>query len=400
MTRRLRIAMVAGEASGDLLAAPLLGALRERLPDLECFGIGGPRMQSHDFTSWYPMETLSVRGYVEAARSIPKILGIRRALAARLEADPPDLFVGVDAPDFNLGLERRLRARGIRTLHYVSPSIWAWRGERIHRMAAAADHVLCLFPFEPAYYEKVGVPVTWVGHPLADEIPPIVDRADAREQTRLPLEAPVFALLPGSRQGELAQHAALFVRTARAVLAECPDARFLVPLTSRPTRERFEAAVHAEHGFDLPLTVLFGHAQLAMAAADVVLVASGTATLETALMRRPMVITYRVPELTYRIMWPRRYQPWIGLPNVMAGEFVVPEILQHDATPANLANALVNLLRDKPLRERIERRFDAMYATLRRGAAERAADVVVAELRRSHGVRGTALGEPPLGSAA
>ncbi|MCU0870568.1 MAG: lipid-A-disaccharide synthase, partial [Burkholderiales bacterium] len=314
----------------------------------------------------------------------------------RLEADPPDLFVGVDAPDFNLGLERRLRARGIRTMHYVSPSIWAWRGERIHRMAAAADHVLCLFPFEPPYYEKVGVPVTWVGHPLADEIAPTIDRAAAREQARVPNDVPVFALLPGSRGGELAQHADLFVRTARAVLADCPQARFLVPLTNRATRDRFEAAIHAEAAGELPLTILFGHAQLAMAAADVVLVASGTATLEAALMRRAMVITYRVPWLTWRIMWPRRYLPYIGLPNVMAGEFVVPEILQHDATPQNLATALLNLLRDKPLRERVERRFESMYTTLRQGAAQRAADAVMAQLGRPHaGVPATTAGHTP-----
>lgn len=381
MTRGQTIAMVAGEASGDHIAASLATELRRRLPHARLVGIGGPRMQSAGLESWYPMETLSVRGYAEAAKSVPGILAIRRQLAARLKAEPPDLFIGVDAPDFNLGLEANLRSAGIRTVQYVSPSIWAWRGERIHKIARSVDHVLALFPFEVPIYQKAGVPVTFVGHPLADDVPPVPDQEAARDQIRVPMSAPVFALLPGSRRGELEQHAELVIETAKRVLAQVPDARFLVPLATRPTRSQFEQALYDFKGQDLPMTVLFGHAQLAMIAADVVLVASGTATLEAALLRRPMVITYRVPKLTYRLMWPKRLLPYIGLPNVLAGEFVVPEILQDDATAENLAMALVNTYRDKVVRDRQSRCFEDMYQSLRCGAAERAADAVMPLLR-------------------
>lgn len=381
MQRAARIAMVAGEASGDQLAAPLVAALRARLPQATFMGIGGPRMQAEGFESWFPMETLSVRGYAEAARSVPAILAIRRKLAARLREDPPDVFIGVDAPDFNLGLEQRLRSAGVSTVQYVGPSIWAWRGERVDRIRRAAGHVLALFPFEAAIYEKAGIPVTVVGHPLADEIPEVPDRDAIREQMKLPLGAPVFAMLPGSRRGELEQHAGLFIATAKQIAAQLPDARFLVPLATRPTRSQFEQALYDHEGLDLPITVLFGHSQIAMTAADVVLVASGTATLEAALLRRSMVITYRVPPLTYRVMWPKRYLPYIGLPNVLAGEFVVPEILQDEATPENLAQAVLNQYRDKTVRDRQSRCFDDIYFSLRRGAAELAADAVLPLLR-------------------
>lgn len=381
MDRPARVALVAGEPSGDGIAAPLVAQLRERLPGAHLFGIGGPLMQGQGFESWYPMEVLSVRGYVEAARSVPRILAIRRELKARLLADPPDLFIGVDAPDFNLSLEEALRAAGTPTVHYVSPSIWAWRGERIAQVRRAADKVLALFPMEVPLYQKAGVPVEFVGHPLADEVPENPDRGDAREKMRLPLDAPVFALLPGSRRGELEQHAALFVETAKLLESQLPGARFLVPLASRATRLQFEQAIYNGGATQLAFTVLFGHAQLAMTAADVSLVASGTATLECALLRRPMVVTYRVPRLTYRIMWPRRYLPWIALPNVLAGRFVVPEILQDDATAPNLAQALANLLRDKQVRSRQVCAFEQLYSELRRDAARRAADAIMPLLR-------------------
>lgn len=381
MARTTTIAIVAGEASGDQIAGPLLAELRARLPGARFVGIGGPRMQSAGLESWYPMETLSVRGYAEAAKSVPAILRIRRELAGRLVADPPALFLGVDAPDFNLGLEEKLRSAGIATAQYVGPSIWAWRGERIHKIRRAAGHMLVLFPFEVPLYERAGIPVTFVGHPMADEVPEIPDVDAAREQIRLPAAAPVFALLPGSRRGELEQHAGLFIDTAKAILAQLPTARFLVPLATRPTRSQFEQALYDHGGRDLPLTVLFGHSQLAMTAADVVLVASGTAALEAALLRRPMVITYRVPRLTYRIMWPKRYLPYIGLPNILASDFVVPEILQDDATADVLAHALVNVYRDKVVRDRQSARFESLYRSLRCGAASRAADVVQTLLR-------------------
>jgi lipid-A-disaccharide synthase len=384
MDRPARVALVAGEPSGDGIAARLVAQLRERLPGAQLFGIGGPLMQGQGLDSWYPMDVLSVRGYVEAARSVPRILAIRRELKARLLAEPPDLFIGVDAPDFNLRLEEALRASGTPTVHYVSPSIWAWRGERIVQVRRSADKVLALFPMEVPLYQKAGVAVEFVGHPLADEVPEHPDRDAAREQMRLPLDAPVFALLPGSRQGELEQHAALFVETAKLLASQMQGARFLVPLTSRATRLQFEQAIYSGGATQVPFTVLFGHAQLAMMAADVSLVASGTATLECALLRRPMVVTYRVPRLTYRIMWPRRYLPWIALPNVLSERFVVPEILQDDATAPNLAQALANLLRDKEVRSRQVSAFERLYRELRQDAARRAADAVI-PLLRPHG---------------
>jgi lipid-A-disaccharide synthase len=326
--RTIRVALVAGEASGDLLGAHLLQALSERVPRLEAFGIGGPKMQSAGLDAWYPMETLAVRGYVEVLRSLPKLLRIRRDLRRRLLADPPDLFIGVDAPDFNLGLELVLRSRGITTVHYASPSIWAWRGERIHKIKRAVSKMLALFPFEPAIYEKAGVPVAYVGHPLADELPEYPDKDAAREQMKLPQEQTVVALLPGSRQSEVRQMGELFAATARLVAEQVPGVHFLVPLVSRETRMIFEEALYHQGAEHLPVTILFGHAHMAMVAADAVLVASGTATLEAALLKRPMVITYRMPRLSAWIMRRRGRLRYVGLPNILAGEFVVPEILQ------------------------------------------------------------------------
>lgn len=381
MERDARIAIVAGEASGDALAAPLISALHERLPRAKFVGIGGPRMQSAGLESWYPMDTLSVRGYAEAIKSVPRILRIRRELKRRLLNERPDLFIGVDAPDFNLGLEKSLRRASIATVHYVSPSIWAWRGGRIHGIKRAVDHMLALFPLEVPLYEKAGVPVTFVGHPYADAIPEFPDREGAREQFKIAPNVPIIAMLPGSRMGEMHEHSERFLHTARMIHEQAPEVRFLVPLVSRATRGVFEEA-QARLGLQaLPLTVLFGHADLALTAADVGLVASGTATLEAALLRCPMVITYHVPKLTWRLMWPRRYLPYIGLPNVLSGEFVVPEILQDEATPENLSQALLNQLHDKVVRERQVERFGVLYRTLKQGAADRAADAVMSVLQ-------------------
>jgi lipid-A-disaccharide synthase len=381
--RRVRVALVAGEASGDLLGAHLLTALRERIPNLEPVGIGGPLMQSAGLDSWYPMEWFAVRGYVEVLRSLPKLLRVRRELARRLIADPPDIFIGIDAPDFNLDLELKLRSAGITTVHYVSPSIWAWRGERIHKIRRAVSKMLALFPFEASLYEKAGVPVTYVGHPLADELPEHPDREAAREQMRLSPKQTVVALLPGSRQSEVRQMGELFVATAKLVFEQVPNVRFLVPLVSRETRTIFEEAVYRQQAEALPMTILFGHAHMAMMAADAVLVASGTATLEAALLKRPMVISYRMPRLSAWIMRRKGYLPYVGLPNILAGEFVVPEILLEDATPENLAQALCNLLYDKDVRRRLEDRFLDMHLCLRQGATQRAVDAIMPLLARA-----------------
>jgi lipid-A-disaccharide synthase len=377
----LTIGVVAGEASGDLLGAHLIRALRESLPAAQFTGIGGPRMQAAGMESLFPMEKLAVRGYVEVLRHYLEIVGIRRSLAKRFLASPPALFVGVDAPDFNLGLERRLRSAGIPTAQFVSPSIWAWRRERIHQIKLAVSHVLSVFPFEEAIYRQAGIPVTYVGHPLAEMLSPVPPRSAAREQLRLPGAAKIIAMLPGSRVSELEQMADLFLETAARIAAVLPGSQFLVPLVNRATREVFESARYRYGSGELNLTVLFGHAHEAMVAADVVLAASGTATLEAALLGRPVVIAYRMPQLSWRFMRNRGYLPYVGLPNILAGEFIVPEFLQHEATAENLSQALLNMLFDTTVRARLEERFSQMAAELRQNSAERIAGALMPLLR-------------------
>lgn len=378
----MRIAMVAGEASGDLLASQLIQAIRRVRPDVEFFGIGGPKMEAVGFQVRFPAETLSVHGYVDALRNLREIVRVRKALKAQILAERPDAFVGVDAPDFNFGLEKQIRAAGIPAIHYVSPSIWAWRGERIHKIKRSISHMLALFPFEPAIYQAQGVPCTYVGHPLADILPLPGGRPAARERLQVAEGALVFALLPGSRQGELRQMAPTFIETARLLLQRFPTCRFLVPFATRQTRDMFEEALWQADAQELPIALLFGHAHDAIMAADGVLVASGTATLEVALCGRPMVITYKVAPLTYRMMKNKGYMPYVGLPNVLSGRFVVPEFLQHDATPENLAQALGNLVSDREVVARLENHFGAMQRQLSCGSAERAAEAVLACIPR------------------
>ena len=374
MTQQIKtIAMVAGEASGDLLGSHLMEALRQHLPDVRFIGIGGPKMQSAGMQVMFPMEKLAVNGYVEVLRHYREIAGIRRKLRAHLIANPPDMFIGVDAPDFNLDLELALKQRGIPVVHYVSPSIWAWRGGRIHKIKRAVSHILALFPFEAPLYEQAGVPVSYVGHPLADMLADVPSRNAMREQMRLPRHHKVFAFLPGSRQSEVRQLADTYIETAKLILHKLPDSVFLVPLISRETRTIFEEALYRCEAQHLPITLLFGHAHDAMIAADVVLVASGTATLEAALLKRAMVITYKMPAFTYWLSKRKMYLPYVGLPNILAGKFVVPELLQHDATPENLAQALANLASDKQALAELEQRFADMHATLRQNTAHKAA---------------------------
>ena len=377
MGRVLKIAMVAGEASGDLLASHLIAALRERLPEAVFFGIGGPRMESQGFEAFWPMDRLAVMGYVDALKNYRAIASIRRQLKKRLLQIEPDIFIGVDAPDFNLGLETDLKAAGVRTIHYVSPSIWAWRGGRIKKIAKAVNHVLALFPMEPPLYERAGIPVTYVGHPLADIIPLQTDRLAVREMLFMPKDVPVFALLPGSRQGELAMMADTFVQTAKLLSERLPTAQFIVPLATRETRLQFEAAIYAQQAGDVPFRLLFGHAQDALGAADVSLVASGTATLEAALFKRPMVITYKIAKASYWIMKRMAYQAFVGLPNILAGRQVVPEILQDEATPENLAEALVKLYEDKDNAAAVAEAFTDIHLQLRQNTAEKAANAVI-----------------------
>ena len=375
------VGMVAGEASGDFLGAHLIAALRERTPRLRFVGIGGPKMEAQGFESWFPMEKLAVRGYIEVLRHFLEILAIRRKLQRRLIEAKPRLFIGVDAPDFNLSMERKLKRSGIPTVHYVSPSLWGWRGGRMSSIAASVDKMLVLFPFEEPLYRDAGVPVAYVGHPLADLTSDDNGTAAAREQLKLPATSKVIALLPGSRQSELRYMAGCFVQTAKLIAARQPAVHFLVPLISRETRAIFEEAVYAAGASDLPLTVLFGHAREALAACDVTLVASGTATLEAALARKPMVITYKMAELTARLMAKMATVPYAGLPNIIAGEFVVPEILQHDATPENLAQAVLNSLNDPVVGRRLPERLDRIRLLLRKDTAARASEALLPWLR-------------------
>jgi lipid-A-disaccharide synthase len=373
----VRIAMVAGEASGDLLAAHLIAALKQRLPDADEFGIGGPKMQREGLDAWWPAEKLAVRGYAEVLRHYREITGIRSQLISRLLREKPDVFIGVDAPDFNLAVERKLKARGIPAIHYVSPSVWAWRGGRIDKIGRAVSRILAMFPFEPAIYEERRIPVSYVGHPLADMIPLESARAAARARLELPDDARIFALLPGSRQSELQFMGELYIETAQRLHERFPDALFLVPLVSRETRNQFEAALWKLGAQELPITMLFGHAQDALAAADCALVASGTATLEAALLKTPMVIAYRMSPWSWRLMKRMRYQPWVGLPNILAGRFVVPEFLQDEATSENLAQALANLLLDASVRQRLAGVFEGVHRQLKQGTAEKAAAAIL-----------------------
>ena len=367
----MKIGIVAGEASGDLLGSLLIKALKIDYPDLEFVGIAGPRMQSAGATSWYSMEKLAVRGYLEVLKSFREILSIRRGLRDRMLKERPVIFIGIDAPDFNLGLEKTLKRAGIPTIHYVSPSIWAWRGDRIHKIKESVSHMLTVFPFEPPIYEKAGIPATFVGHPTADVIPQAAQRQSARTQLRIKPGELIISLLPGSRQSELDYHAGLFIETAKVLHGDFPEARFLVPLATRETREMFDQARWKLGAQDLPMQILFGHANLALAAADVALVASGTATLEAALLGCPHVIAYRLSATTYRLMKNRGYLPYVGLPNILAGEWLVPELLQDDATPENLARALGNWLRHPDAAAVLRERFAQIHARLAVNNGER-----------------------------
>lgn len=374
------IGIVAGEASGDALAATLIAAVRARRPDVRFAGVAGPKMAAAGCEVWVPTERLAVRGLTEVVKHLPALVAIRRGLARRFIAERVSVFVGVDAPDFNFGLERRLKARGVRTIHFVSPSLWAWRRERLASIGRAADRVLALFPFEPPLYEAAGIPVSYVGHPMAAHAASDWSRRTMRERLRIGLATPVFALLPGSRLSEIEMHADVVIDAAMRIAKARPDARFLVPLVSRATREAFEQATWRAGAGDLPMTLMYGHANDALKAADVGLVASGTATLEAALARCPHVIFYRLSALTARLVRPRLLVPWVGLPNVLAGRFVVPELMQEEATGENLAIAALNLFDDTVARHAIEQVFASFARSLAADTGGLAADAVGREL--------------------
>ena len=375
------IGIVAGEASGDALGAQLITAVRERFPGVRFAGIPGPRMESAGCEAWYAQARLAVGGIVEVVGHLPELVRIRRDVHRRLRAARAPVFIGIDAPEFNLGLERRLKRQGVRTVHYVSPSVWAWRRNRIAGIARSANRLLALFPFEPPLYAGTGLAVDFVGHPLAANAATASSRRETRELLRLDSSAPVFALLPGSRMSELAMHSELVLRTAAEILDAQPEARFVVPLISRETREYFENVQYRLQLEALPLKLLYGHSDDALKAADVAIVASGTATLEAAMCRCPHVIFYRANALSYTVVKSLLLLPYVGLPNILAGRFVVPEFLQEEASVPNLARATLNLYDDTVTRRRLEALFAGMAKTLALDTATLAADAVAAELR-------------------
>jgi len=369
-----RFALVAGEASGDLLAGLLLDGLQARWPSLQTVGIGGPRMLAHGLQSWWPQEKLAVRGYIEVLRHYAEIAGIRRQLKARLLREWPELFIGVDAPDFNLDLEAGLRGRGMKTVHFVCPSIWAWRPDRIEKIRAAADHVLCIFPFEPALLAEHGVQGSYVGHPLANVIPMAPDRGAARAALGLAPDAEVVALLPGSRRSEVRYLAARFFAAAAQMLKARPALQFVAPILPS-LRVEIEALLKAS-GIAGRVTLLDGQSHAALAACDVTLIASGTATLEAALFKRPMVIAYNMNALSWRLMQRKQLQPWVGLPNILSREFVVPELLQDAATPQALAQATLAWLDAPEKTQALQQKFSELHVQLQRDTPTLCADAI------------------------
>jgi len=380
----MRIGLVAGEPSGDLLASRVMQGLASAAPEAAFSGIGGPRMRAEGLDTWYPMDRLSVFGYVDALRRLPSLFAMRRNVRQRWLAQPPDVFVGIDAPDFNLGLEAPLRAAGIPTVHFVGPSIWAWRGERIHGIKRAVSHMLVVFPFEEAIYRDAGVPVTYVGHPLASVIPCEPDREGARQRLGVAPEAKVLALMPGSRAGEISMLGPRFIQAARLLIERAPGLQVLVPMVNAERQAQFLAMLPE----GIPgLRCVQGAAYDVMAACDAVMVASGTATLEAALFKRPMVIAYVVSDLALWIMRRKSgqqqpYVPWVGLPNVLAREFLVPELLQEAATPQALADAMWPMLNDAALVASLQQRFADIHESLTRDTAALAADVILEVARR------------------
>ena len=374
-----RVAMVAGETSGDLLAGLLIDGMQAHWPDLQTCGIGGPQMQRRGFDAWWPSEKLAVHGYsMEVLRRLRELLGIRKQLRERLLKDSPDVFIGVDAPDFNLGLEADLRAAGIKTVHFVCPSVWAWRAERVEKIRRSADHVLCIFPFEPELLARHGIAATYVGHPLAGVIPMVPDRAAARAQLGLQDTDEVLAILPGSRSSEIAYITQPFFEAAALVRKARPAIKLIVPAVPA-LRERIVQAAQAA-GLGGVVQIVSGQSHAVLAACDTTLIASGTATLEAALFKRPMVIGYHMHPLSWWLMRRKQLQPWVGLPNILCGDFVVPELIQDAATPQALCAATLQWLDARQHHPEkitaLEQRFTALHESLRRNTPQLAADAI------------------------
>ena len=377
------ISMVAGETSGDMLAARLLSGLRPRLPDSLMHGIGGPRMAEQGFVNDWPMDKLAVRGLFEVLMHYREISSIRKNLKQQLLVEKPDVFIGVDAPDFNLDLEIDLKRAGIPTIHYISPSIWAWRGGRIKKIAEAVSHMLVIFPFEEQIYREAGIPVTYVGHPLAQVIPMEIDTAAAREELGLDPRFKVVAILPGSRVSEIKYNTEAFIGAAKILIQRDPNLQIVVPMAGNKQRSYYIKLVVAARLEGVPVLLIDGRSHTAIAAADAVLVASGTASLEVALFKKPMVIAYKMMEASWQILKHMGYQPWVGLPNILEKEFVVPEFLQSAATPEAMADAIWQQLNDDNMQKNLKDRFTAMHHSLLRDTANISAQAVLDVIARS-----------------
>lgn len=373
-----RFAMVAGEASGDLLAGSLLASLRARWPALVAEGIGGPCMAEHGFAAWWPHDKLAVRGYAEVLGHFREIFAIRNQLTERLMRDKPDAFIGVDAPDFNLDLEVKLKAAGVKTIHFISPSIWAWRGKRIEKIRKAADLVLCIFPFEPEIYAKRGIHAVYVGHPLASSIPLEPAYAESRASLGVADGETLVAILPGSRKSEIQYIAPRLFGAAVELAKARSNLRFVVPVVTG-LRHAIEP-LRKQYAPNLPITLLDGRSHEALAACDVALVASGTATLETALHKRPMVVVYAMHALTWQMGKRMNYQPWVSLPNILLRDFAVPELLQGDATPQKIAAAALQWLDDPAAVQALRVRFEGIHRELRRDTGALATAAIEAVL--------------------
>lgn len=371
------IAISVGEASGDMLGGHLLEALRRRYPNARFVGIGGPRMTAQGFESLYEQEKLAVRGFAEVVRKLPEILRIRKGLIRDMLALRPDVFVGIDAPDFNLAVEAQLKQAGIPTVHYVSPSVWAWRRERVNTIVKQVDKVLCLFPMEPELYRQAGGAAEFVGHPLAQTLPLEADRSDARRRMRIEPWRTVFCLMPGSRVSEIDYMAPLFFQTASLLLQRYPSAEFLLPVATAATRSRLQDILAQDAFKHLPVHLMSAHADLACTAADVVLVTSGTATLEVALCKRPMVISYKISPLTYAYVKGKIKVPHVGLPNILLGKGAVPELLQHQAQPALLADAVAEWYESPRDTAALQQDFEQLHLMLKKDTAALAADAVL-----------------------
>ncbi|WP_263078881.1 lipid-A-disaccharide synthase [Endozoicomonas sp. Mp262] len=383
--RPLQVAMVAGEASGDILAAGLIKEIKRHHPDVHCYGIGGPLMQGEGFDSLFPMDRLSVMGLVEVLGRLKELVGIRRQLGDQLIQNPPDIFIGIDAPDFNLGLEKQLKAAGIPTTHYVSPQVWAWREGRLKKIKRSVDHMLALLPFEASYYQGHDVDVTFVGHPLADKVAFSPDKGKARQSLSIARQGLVVGVLPGSRKAEVARLGELFLTTARMLRKEVPSVRFIVPCAN--DKRKVQLLQMLENYKDLDITLFDGRASDVMAASDAILIASGTATLEAALHKRPLVVSYRMSALTFAIAKRLVKVEHVALPNLLAGRELVPELLQDEATPENLCKAMQRALFDQAYQKELVHEFEKIHQQLKRNASELAYGAVKSVIESHHATK-------------